>query len=293
MTHLAVRYRHVEMLEMLLENSPSLSITNESELTALQIIDAPNQPPPPAKTREVKHGAPYPFSGDLDTIRALLASLPPAVEHPEEAVLGGGMLLDDEAELMSGDSCEEDGAPQRCEAITSVQELFWALRNNDTGLVQKALDSGQFEVNSACVPSDFPSDDPEHRWPYQFYDGEYGDTLLHLAVRYRYTAMVKLLLSFEPDLTLKNEAGQSIQDIATAFDESRSLPRSDSNMEGIWHWLRLAGLTSLGSLAWEFEKTKCQYQYQQQYPVPVPAPVPVAIPSTSSDAQYQYQYQYQ
>jgi len=241
MTHLAVRYRHVEMLEMLLRHKPSLNATNNSELNPSQIIDAPNQPPPPAKTRKVKHGEDYPFSGDIDTIRGLLASIPPEEEEP---VHGLGMLFDDEVSDPS--QFVESDKP-----IESVQELFWSLRDYETNRVRKGIDSGRFNVNARCVPSEFPSNDPEHTWPYGFFDGEYGDTLLHLAVRYRYTAIVEVLLSFNPDLTMKNEKGQTASDLAKSFDETRSLSRSEKSMEMIWHLLSMepAG-------AWDFPSTK-------------------------------------
>jgi len=178
MCHLAVRYRHTAMLSMLLEHAPSLQLTNDSDKTALQLLEDP-VPPKPGKSVLEATGEEYPFSAPaMDEIRSILEAHAP---REQAALPGQGIVFDDE---LPEEGDEEKASGAMSGPISSLNEFFWALRANQVDLVAAALWKG-YKPDSECEPADFPADHPTHRWPYCFFDGEYGDTAVHLAVRYR------------------------------------------------------------------------------------------------------------
>lgn len=114
--------------------------------------------------------------------------------HPRDAY---EKLQEEEEERIEGETSAERG--QRLE-----REMFLAFQRGEVDTVAQALNEGM-SVDAQCFPSDFP----EGAWPYKWFDGDYGDTMVHLAVRYRHVAMLEMLLRHGPSLQVTNESDKT------------------------------------------------------------------------------------
>ena len=74
-------------------------------------------------------------------------------------------------------------------------QLFWRVHAGDVEGARTVLARTPSLVAKEIAPYEFPAKGRLAAWPYQNFDGEYGDTALVLATRYRHTAMVELLVS--------------------------------------------------------------------------------------------------
>jgi hypothetical protein len=74
-------------------------------------------------------------------------------------------------------------------------QLFWRVHAGDVEGARAVLARTPSVVEKEIAPYEFPAKGRLAAWPYQNFDGEYGDTALALATRYRHTAMVELLVS--------------------------------------------------------------------------------------------------
>lgn len=232
--------------------APAMYVQNSSGLTPLEVLEETAKPdyqsPGPSIFVRYDFGT-WTKEGE-DRIRELLLTAACSL-----VVEGGGIWIAEEdgdrprdfpeegVEKSEGPFHRDDGKDGTAEMVTTVQELFWALRAGDVARVRMALEvhsevvqpvradnnilavagsrsedsaeMNRIHVNARCVPADFPSNlDGEREWPYRVFDGEYEDTLLHLAVRYRHAAMVQLLLEHGADESLRNEAAKSVLDVA-------------------------------------------------------------------------------
>ena len=77
----------------------------------------------------------------------------------------------------------------------------------------------QVDINTGIQPYLFPSKDSSLPWPYQRFDGKYGDTVLTLAIRYCHVDMVEMLLQAGADKYKENEDGESPYDVAKQLIE--------------------------------------------------------------------------
>lgn len=75
-------------------------------------------------------------------------------------------------------------------------------------------------VDQPCIPYNYPTGDPDHKWPYCVYDGRYEDRATHLAVRYKDRTLLRLLLGFRPDPTAVNDEGKTALQLARGEGEA-------------------------------------------------------------------------
>jgi len=73
-------------------------------------------------------------------------------------------------------------------ALARERDMFFALQRGDVEGVRVLLAEG-LPIDAQINPSQFPEDASRNSgWPWQWFDGAYGDTLTHLAVRHRHLA---------------------------------------------------------------------------------------------------------
>jgi len=66
------------------------------------------------------------------------------------------------------------------------------------------------------APCTYPN---RKEWPYRWFDGDCGDTLLHFAVRRFHVASLKMIFKRNPDLSIKNEHGLTAEALFDAKNQ--------------------------------------------------------------------------
>ena len=110
------------------------------------------------------------------------------------------------------------------------KRIFWRVHSGDVTQVRDLLP--HVDIDAGIQPYVFPSKDSSLPWPYQSFDGKYGDTALILATRYCHVDMVEMLLESGADKHKENEDGESAYDVAIQLleDQDKIALRPFSNV---------------------------------------------------------------
>uniref|UniRef100_A0A0G4H1S4 Uncharacterized protein n=1 Tax=Chromera velia CCMP2878 TaxID=1169474 RepID=A0A0G4H1S4_9ALVE len=204
--HLAVRYRHVEMVEALLKTGYFFTHSRNDEsqkASDLCVAEA-----------EVKR--PFSQTGAEKSILKLLT------EHESRLARCVFHHRADSGETGNPPSPEENDLPLKL-------QLFYRVRAGDASAVAEVLESGELEMSNVTAgikphqfPSEYPGNFPYLAWPYCSFPSEgFGDTILTIAVKHQDLGMVKAIKKavdpsvFSALCKAKNEAGVSAQDVAS------------------------------------------------------------------------------
>ena len=129
------------------------------------------------------------------------------------------------------------------------KRIFWRVHSGDVTRVHDLL--VHVDINTGIQPYLFPSKDSSLPWPYQTFDGKYGDTVLTLAIRYCHIDMIEMLLQAGADKYKKNEDGESAYDVAKKLieDPGKIARRPFSNVCQMQRLKALLGVQKSSPLA--------------------------------------------
>ena len=96
---------------------------------------------------------------------------------------------------------------------SASKRVFWRVHEGDVEAVRGLLGK-DVDIDAGIQPYLFPDDDDTVAWPYQVFDGKYGDTLLILATRYCHGDMLEMLLQAGANKDKENDEGESAVDVA-------------------------------------------------------------------------------